>query len=240
MKLTIRNIERMAKRNSPVLFTVAAVVVVGATAYLTAKATFKAAKDLEEIPEDTETIDKVKHVWKHYIPPTVSGALTVGSMVSATRAGSQKTSAAIAAYSVTEKAFSEYKRHVLNELGEGKEQRVRDEIIQKRVDENPMGDGKVLVTGGGDTLCCELHTKRYFMCSMETLKRAMNNINARINNEYYVSLDEFYYEIGLEPTTQSTKLGWDSDRLLDLEFSATIADDGRPCIAFAYNYIKPI
>jgi hypothetical protein len=89
-------------------------------------------------------------------------------------------------------------------------------------------------------MCCELYTRRYFMCDMEQLRKAQNDINAQIVNDLYVTLDEFYDKISIMPTAHSSELGWDSDRLMELEFSTVLSEDGRPCLAFDYNYIKPI
>ena len=54
-------------------------------------------------------------------------------------------------------------------------------------------------------------------------------------SEMYISLTEFYNEIGLEPTKISDDLGWDlDDGLIELDISSQITDDGRPCIVIDY------
>jgi hypothetical protein len=55
-----------------------------------------------------------------------------------------------------------------------------------------------------------------------------------------VNLDEFYECIGLPYTSQSNTYGWDSNKLMELEFSTTLTNDGVPCLAFEYSYLKPI
>ncbi len=75
---------------------------------------------------------------------------------------------------------------------------------------------------------------------METLKKAQNDINARIINEMYVTLDELYDILGLSYTSNSSELGWNSDKLMELRFSTVMAEGGEPCLAFDYNYTKPI
>ena len=42
---------------------------------------------------------------------------------------------------------------------------------------------------------------------MESLRKAENEINAKINHERYVSLDEFYELVGLKGTTNSASFG---------------------------------
>jgi hypothetical protein len=75
---------------------------------------------------------------------------------------------------------------------------------------------------------------------METLKKAENTINHKINHELYVRLDDFYDLLGLEPTSISNDLGWDSDKLLELQFTPVFSEDGEPCLAFEYSYLKSL
>ena len=75
---------------------------------------------------------------------------------------------------------------------------------------------------------------------METLRRAENQLNKLIVNDLYVTLDEFYDILGLPGTSVSQSVGWNSDRLMELQFSTVISEDGEPCLAFDYNYVKPI
>jgi hypothetical protein len=78
------------------------------------------------------------------------------------------------------------------------------------------------------------------MSDMETLRKAQNDVNMAIFDQIYVTLDYFYSLIGLSTTSHSNELGWDSDRLLELEFSTTLTENGKPCLTFCYNYLKPI
>ena len=55
-------------------------------------------------------------------------------------------------------------------------------------------------------------------------------------NDMYVSLNELYYELGLEGTKLGEQMGWNVDRgLIDLKFSATFSADDRPCIVLDYR-----
>ena len=55
-------------------------------------------------------------------------------------------------------------------------------------------------------------------------------------SEMYLSLNEFYYALGLRSTVLGNELGWNiSDGLLDIHYSSQIADDGRPCLVLEYR-----
>ena len=55
--------------------------------------------------------------------------------------------------------------------------------------------------------------------------------------ENYVSLNDLYDELGMEPTKIGEDLGWNifTDRLIDISFSSQLADDGTPCLVMDYG-----
>lgn len=253
--MNLHNIVRMTgkalKDNSPSILTAFGVTGTITTAYLASKASFKAAETirfeqayLASKDKDThlDYKEKTKLVWKLYIPAAVSGVLTIGCTISSTRIGSRKAAALTAVYSLTEKAFSEYKEKVVETLGENKERAIRDELAQDKVTKNPPPHQyrEVIISGPGNVLCCELFTGRYFNSDMETIRKAANDVNEKIIHEMYVTLSFFYYLIGLPYTSYSSEIGWDSDRLMELQFSTVLTDDGRPCLAFEYNHTKTL
>ncbi len=229
---------KQAKANSPEILTAMSVTGVAATSYLTAKSAINAHDDLFG-HHDKPLKEQIKIVWKCYIPPVISGALTVGCIIGSSNASGKRTAAAVTAYSISERAFSEYKEKVVEQVGKNQEQKIRDEIVQSKV-KTDGAPKELIIAGKGHVLCCELYTRRYFRSDMETLRRAQNDINARVVNDVYVSLDEFYDILGLPYTSVSNKLGWTSDKLMALEYSAVMSESGEPCVAFDYNYVNPI
>lgn len=243
ISLLFTNTIKQFKRNSPEILTAFGVTGVITTAYLTAKASFKAAEVLDgtDLPDDRKDRikEQIRHTWVLYVPAGVCGVVTIGCIVTGTRAQAQKTAAAVAAYSLTEKAFSEYKEKVAEQIGVNKERTVRDEVAQDKVSENPPST-MILVPVENNVLCCELYTGRYFWSTMEKINSAVNEINARIVREEYVLLDEFYNLIFIAQTNNSSKMGWEDAKLLELAFTAVLTDENKPCMAFAYNYVRPI
>ncbi len=248
VKGMINTASRMVKRNSPVILSSTAITGVAATAYLSGKASIEAADNIrrEELIREASSDSKerlkirVKLVWKLYIPTAASGAVTIACIVGTTRVSNKRAAAAQAAFVLTERAYSEYRNKVIEEYGERKDQTIRDSIAEDRVKNNTPPSAEVLLTGPGNVLCCELHTGRYFASDMETLRKAQNDLNSRLLGQDSSSLDDFYWIIGLNGTSNSADLGWNSDKLMNLEFSTVLTEDGRPCLAFDYNYIRPI
>lgn len=231
---------KQAKLHSPEILTAMGITGVISTSYLASKASVQMALDEESSFDPAKSNkEKVKRYWKLYIPTGISGALTIGCILGSSQASGRRTAAAVTAFSVTEKAFSEYKEKVVEQIGKNQEQKIRDEIVQTTVIANPPKQ-EIMIAGTGHILCCELYTQRYFRSDMEKLRKAQNDINARVVNDVYVALDEFYDLLGLSYTSVSCKLGWTSERLLELQFSTVMSDKGEPCLAFDYNYIKPL
>lgn len=254
-----RAFEKQVADNSPAILTAWGVTGTLATAYLTGKASFKAAELIRqdmifrdndwkfksemgvpyEMAYPLAPADAARLVWKLYIPAACTGVVTIACIVAANRIGNRRAAAMAVAYSVSEKAFTEYKEKVVEQIGKNKEKKVRDEIAQDRVTANPPSQ-EVIVTGGDlDVLCYEMYTGRYFKSNMEELKAAQNAINHQIINHNYASLSDFYDRIGLNRTQVSEEMGWNLDKALELTFSTVMAENNQPALAFSYQ-VEPI
>lgn len=231
-----KRLEKMTLDNSASICTAIGVVGTVATALLTGKATIKAVRILDEkTDKHTSNKAKAKLVWMLYIPPVGVGAVTVVSIIGANRIGSRRAAAIAAAYSISEKAFTEYKEKIIEKIGAKKEIGFRDEVAQDQVNRNPVGQREVIITGNGDVLCYDSLTGRYFNSSVETLRKAENEINKKILSDNYASLSEFYDRIGLSNTVISEEIGWNLDNMLELECSTTLSEDNKPCVVVNYK-----
>lgn len=249
--MTLSNLAKrgaqLASDNSPLILTAFGVVGTVTTAVLAGKAAFKIGRLYEEDHRlqvrieqpDMPPKEMIQTWWKEFIPTGLSLVGTVTCIICANQIGTRRTAALAAAYSLSEKAASEYTDKVVEHFGKAKEQKVRDEIQQDQMKKNSVGRQEVHVTGGGDDLCYEKFTGRYFYSSMENIKQAMNRVNYDIVQGVYASLSDFYAYLGLHSTGVSDELGWNGDHLMEIKFSTTIADDNRPCIAFEYR-VEPV
>jgi hypothetical protein len=241
-KLDVLN--RVLKNNSPTILSGVAVAGVITTAILTAKAALRASVKIEDellikrTAHDEEELsprDKTELCWKLYVPAAISGVATIACVVGANQIGIRRNAALLGAYTLADAAFREYKEEVLAQLGEGKEQKVRDAIAKKQIDENPVTNTTVIMAGG-DQLCYDTLTGRYFKSDIETIRQAANEVNrAIIGGNMYASQNEFYSFLGLDEVTIGNELGWNLDNFITLVFSSHLADDGRACLAIGYQ-----
>lgn len=267
----LNNSGRFAKRNAPTLLTGVSVVGVVTTAFLTARATYKAAKEIDEVERKAlngeisdepreKTKEIVKATWLLYVPPVVTGAITIGCIVASNKTSANRTAAAVAAYTLTEKAFSEHREKFIEQFNESKENKLRAAIAQDHLNKTPTphhliesaaadralveaGDAnnEVVVLGPKRVRYFEDYTGRRFLSDRETIERAVNKVNQRLIHENYCSLSYFYELVGLGHTQFSDETGWHVDPLLEVSFFPLIdPDDDQPCIAFSYNYVRPL
>lgn len=150
----------------------------------------------------------------------------------------RRNAALTAAYNLSATALSEYKEKVIETVGEKKEQAIRDKVAEERIKKDPVKPSTVIVSGNGTTRCFDTITKQRFTSDIETIRRVVNDLNQRmINGDDYISLNEFYYEIGLDSCLVGDELGWNvQDNLIELDFSAQLDTDGVPCIVVDYVY----
>lgn len=235
---------KFVSNNSPAILTAIGVTGALTTAYLTGTASFKAAEIIRAREEkDGYAVDpklRVKHrtqlVWRLYVPAVGTGAVTVAAIIFANHIGTRRAAAVATAYSLSEKAFAEYKEKVLERIGASQEKEIRDEVAQDQVDRNPVSTREVIVTGSGNVLCFDAYTGRYFNSDMESLRKAQNDINFNIVSGYCATLSDFYELIGLPRTHFSDSVGWTADnKPFELEFSTTLSEDSRPCISIRYD-----
>jgi len=250
LDVLFRRAERLVVENSPFILTAIGVTGTITTALFTGRASFKAAELLAaerdearlltgDLTYQFHTKEKIRRTWKLYVPAVGTGVLTVACIIAANRIGMRRAAAMAAAYSVTERAFSEYKDKVIERMGPRKEQQVRDDIAQDRVTSNPPVTREVILTGSGDVLCYDSITGRYFESTVENLRKAQNDVNFQILHDMTASLTDLYNLIGLPSTQYSDEVGWNADTLLDLKFSTVMANDNRPCISLEYS-VYPI
>lgn len=240
----------LAKKHSPEILTGVGVAGMVATVVMAVKATPKAIllineKEVELRKDKLTTGEVVKTTWKCYIPATITGITSIACIIGASSVNARRNAALATAYTLSETALREYKEKVVEVIGEKKERAVKDAIAKDKLEKNPVNGSEVILTSKGDTLCYDLFTGRYFKSDMEKLKRAVNDLNEQLLNEGSVSLNDFYYLIGLDAVKRGDDLGWDSrNGQVRLDFSSQLATDGTPClvldfsVAPKYDYYK--
>ena len=236
-----KDIRKFASKRSPEILTGIGIAGMITTTILAVRATPKALELIEEQKEE-ESVDElssfevVKVAWKPYIPAMVTCIASTACLIGASSVNTKRNAALATAYKLSETALTEYREKVIETIGEKKERIVRDKVAEERVKKNPVSKNEVIVTGNGKTLCFDPISGRYFMCSIEIIKKAENTLNKQMLHDIsgYVSLNEFYDELGLDHTSVGNDLGWNTNQLIDIDFSSQLNDNGEPSVVLDY------
>ena len=238
----MKSIKGVLERHAPEILTGIGVAGMVTSTVLAVKATPKAyllvndRKDELEV-EKLPVTELVKTTWKCYIPAAVTCGASIACLVGASSVNFKRNAALATAYKLSEAALSEYKDAVIETIGEKKEQSVRDKVAEERIKKNPVSKSEIIVTGNGTTLCYDPVGNSYFKSNIQQIESAKNKLNARMLSENYVSLNDFYDELGIGPTKLGDDLGWDiyKDGLVEIAFSSQLAEDGTPCLVMDYS-----
>jgi hypothetical protein len=74
---------------------------------------------------------------------------------------------------------------------------------------------------------------------MEKLRSVQNDMNSQVIEIGQATLDDLYASLNLKATPYASELGWTTDKLLDIQFSAVLTTDNQPCISIDYH-VEPV
>lgn len=229
---------RLVADNSPAILTAVGIAGVATTTFLAVKATPRAWMDIQDA--QSERIDPLTKVevarltYKYYIPAAASGVVTIAAIIGVNSISSGRNKALLAAYGLSDAAFREYRDKVVETIGANKEQKVMDDVNQDIVNRE-MPNKQIIIASGGDVMFLDKMSGRVFESDVETVNRAVNEVNYVIINDMYASLNDFYSKLGLPSNKMGDEFGWSSDRLFELEpFTATVYE-GKPVLVIDYR-----
>ena len=246
LKRTIKSVERVLTKYSPGILTGIGITgMIGAT-FMAVKATPKAlylieTKKEESKMEELTSVETIKTCWKCYIPAALTTVVSAACLIGASTVSAKRNAALATAYSISEAALREYQEKVVEVIGEKKEKAVRDAVAKNQIERDPVTKSEVvIIDSNSNTLCYEPLSGRYFKSTIDKIKKAEIKLDRQMIQEMYVSLNDFYWEIGLDGTDLGDKMGWNlSKGYMDLSFSSQLADDGTPCAVIVYG-IPPV
>lgn len=230
--------QQAVSKHSPEILTGVGIVGMITATVLAVRATPKALECIDdkkrtEHKDQLTAMETVKATWKCYIPATITTVASAGCLIGATSISSKRNAALFTAYKLSETALSEYRDKVIETVGEKKEQSIRGKVNQDRIEKNPPQPNTIELTGIGDTLFYDHLSGRYFHSDVHIIKKAVNELNRQLVTSpfSYVSLNDFYEEIGLEPTSLGYEMGWNvNDGTIKLELDPRLTDKDEACI----------
>ncbi len=249
------------EKHSPAILTGLGIIGIGSTVVFAVKATPKAINLIDDAYLDKASCDHdemysmtgepfidhkikylgaknvVKATWKCYIPTAVMGAFTIACFIGSNRVSALRTAALSSAYSMTEKALQTYEQKVIDILGADKNEEIRDAIAQDQI--NSSTENMIIPAySTGSELCYDCLTGQYFWSDRESIREKVNDFNEMLLKDMYGDKNEWLLSLGCNQVEDGDLLGWNSDKLLDVNIKSLVAPNGKPCLALSY-YTKP-
>lgn len=192
-------------------------------------------EDFELTEEEIESIqlkplEVVQAVWKDYVPTAIAVAGTTACIIGARAASARQTAAMAALYSVSEQALKDYKGKTEELVGKGKADKIKDAVAEEQLKRKPYDPQHPIPLGQGDVVCFDGMTGRYFPSNMQKILTAKAELNKRLAYGERVTLNDFYYEVGLDGVSFGEESGWSDINEIDLEFTSSLMSDGTPVL----------
>ena len=232
------------KKNSPTILTSMGAVGVVATSVMTAKATTKVNRILDEAKhekgEDLTKKEKLILSGPIYIPVVLMGAATISCMFGADILSKKKQASLISAYTLLDRSYKEYRSKVEQLYGNDSNEYIKEEIAKDKYEEQEVKkeDGKLFY---------DEYSKRYFRSTIEKVQRAEYQLNRNLVMRDYVYLNEFYEDLGIDTIEAGYSLGWSIGANLDMYWQEWVdfnhgkieMEDGEEC-HIIYMLMEPI
>jgi hypothetical protein len=233
---------RFLAHHSPLILTGLGVSGVVTTAVLAVKATPKALQILEEEKEHLDQIEKEQNAWMckfevvklvgpEYVPAIGMGLATCACIIGAHNIHTRRNAALASLYALSEKTLIAFQEKVVEDYSEGKLQKLKDGVVQKKIEQNPPSTDKVVLTGKGDHLFHDSHSGRYFRSSVDAVKIAFLKLSTLFTSDNFVTLNELYYELGLDPVKMGDMVGWHAEGgNIEPSFTTALTLGDEPCV----------
>lgn len=246
----LKNLGGIISKNSPTILTGLSVGGLLTTAIFASRATVKAVRIIDEemnyrmesaVYSTSEVPplslkETIKLTWKEYIPAACFGAVTIACIIGSNSISQRRNAALATVYGLTETAFREYKEKVVETIGKNKELKVRDDISSDHIKRNPVSTNEVIITGKGNVLCYDTLSGRYFKSDIERIRRSISDLRIRMVNEMFVTVNDWYEELGLTAIDLGNQMGWDIDKeAFDITFSSQLSEENEPCLVLEYK-----
>lgn len=269
IQVACKLVKEFAIKNMPSILTGLGIAGMATTVVLACKETPKAAELIEAKKHEKELIAKAEKdivallnetddpvdvkltPWesfcegaKVYWPMAIMFTTSAMCIIFANKVNLKRNAALIAAYQLSENKFKDYQEEVMKNLSKPKEEKMKVNIAEKKMEANPPDMAKIVLDSDKDVLCYDSISGRYFKSNTSDILRVEALLNRRMINETCITLNDMYEEfrnigIDLEDISIGDDLGWHMDSLSDTIIfdltNAKVTSDGIPCIYLEYN-----
>lgn len=250
--IVVKNLIKVLAKNRPIILTAVGIGGMAVTALLAYKSypavTDAIADKADEVyqEENRENLTKMEtvKVYAKVLWPTVTLGVVSGVMIVLGHKDQVKRTSAIAtAYALSESTLKEYQEKVIEEIGEKKEQAIRDKVAAAKMEKIEPTKETIVVTDDNKPWMCDTATGTYFRMNYERFKRIIAEANLLMFKRDFLSVPDLYelLEVELPPDVMSefALLGWNSNdgdiEIYTTSALRTICGETVPCMVIEYR-----
>ena len=233
---------QLPKIDSATILSVLGAAGVVVTAITAVKATPKALRLIEEIPEEDRTPKEiVKAACPCYIPTVLAGFASIGCIFGANSINKKQQATLLSAYALLDQSYKTYRSKVIEAIGEEEEKKIHGE------------EAKDLAPDVIVTFRIDHYGQEIFERSLLEVQDAEYKLNQKLAMDGEANLNDFFDLLAIKHHPIGDKLGWSVEYGLDfynyawIEFEHFLekTDDGQdiyvirmPCPPI-YGYDSP-
>lgn len=242
----LQRARKSMKKAAPTILTCVSAAGVVMTAVLTAKATPKALRCLEEAKtaknaENGEKLTRMETIgacWMTYAPAAIAGIATIGCIFSANALNKRQQAALVSAYALVSKSYNEYRQKVKEVYGAEAHRKVMAALAaEKSRSPHISSESLCCITsldfedsGEEERLFYDSISERYFQATISQVLQAEYHMNRNFAlSGGFITLNNFYEFLGISPIPEGDTIGWMvSDGLywVDFDHHKAAVDDG--------------
>lgn len=233
-----------SKHNASTVLTCLGGIGVVATSIMAVKATPKALTLIEEAKTEKggelSKWEVAKIAAPKYLPSILTGTATLVCIFGANILNKRQQASLVSAYAFLDQSYKKYRRKVVELYGEEAHNEIVKSIAIEEAKEVGITAASVCTNTcltsdeacGDPVLFYDEWGHRYFESTIEQVIAAQYHINRNFVLRGYVTLNEFYDFLGLDPTDKGDVVGWtveDEFYWIDFNQRKVIIDDDIEC-----------
>jgi len=171
-----------------------------------------------------------KEYLKAYAPSAILFAAGTGLLVSSNIRDARHFESLMSAYKMSQVALSDIQAAVPQKVLVDAEARV----LQEKVDNDfkiPAGDEMLIQP---NVYCLDKTTGQSFVSSVEKIHKACQALNYQVINHMQATMDDYCYELGIEPISGGGQIGWTSGPVT-FNLTTRLKDDVLPVVVVTVN-----
>lgn len=182
---------------------------------------------------DFRPIDEAKVVIKHQLPSIILFVTGSAGIIGANAVHLKRNAALSVLVQTGEVAATQYRTIVERVVSDEDKREIDRQYNEER--KKTTGQAPLIICGDRYWIKDEF-TNVMFESNIQNIITAANECNSRLPDERYVSLNDFYAELGIDNSASGSVVGWNSTKmgLIRPIFDAEIID-GKPIVLMSYR-----